>query len=66
MSPNVNIPQPQLPQAPRGPIAFGSDRASGMQQKKQASTASAFQPSVLGSNASPSTGQMGQKTLLGQ
>lgn len=66
MSPNVNIPQPQMPKAPAGPIAFGSDRASGMQQKKQASSAAAFQPSMLGSQASPSPSGMGGKTLLGQ
>jgi hypothetical protein len=66
MSPNVNIPLPQLPKAPKGPPAFGSDQAAGMQQRKSASANAAFQPSVLGSQAAPSASNLGGKTLLGQ
>lgn len=50
---------PQMPGAPAAPPAFGQDKA------KKKPKGQSQQPSFLGTDTTPTQGQLGQKTLLG-
>jgi hypothetical protein len=45
---------------------FGQDAEAGMRTKKKAAADSSAFGTMLGSGASPTAGQKGSKTLLGQ
>lgn len=59
-------PQPTLPAQPPPPPMFGQDAEAGMRTKKKAASDSSAFGTFLGAGASPTTGQKGTKTLLGQ
>jgi hypothetical protein len=66
MKPSVNIPQPELPTAPPRPPMYGQTSEAGMRQKKSALQNQNAFGSFLGTGSTPTSGQLGQKTLLGQ
>jgi hypothetical protein len=59
-------PLPALPAPPPPPPMFGQDAEAGMRTKKKAAADSSAFGTMLGSGASPTAGQKGSKTLLGQ
>jgi hypothetical protein len=68
MSPGSSqtLPLPTLPAQPPPPPMFGQNNEAGMRTKKKAATESSAFSSFLGTGASPTAGQKGMKTLLGQ